>query len=153
MCRVIQVREKVRFVETDLMGVVHHSNYLRWFEMARVEYLRSAGINLLELMKDGILFPITKVECKYMASAYFDDWLLIDIVMVSYNKAKMEFAYQVRNENNGKILNEGFTQNLFTNEKGQVTRLPESYYKKLSEIAEIDRQLPSWAEKWKGCGR
>lgn len=149
----IQTREKVRFVETDMMGVVHHSNYLRWFEMARVEYLRSAGINLLDLMDDGILFPITKVECKYMASAYFDDWLLIDIVMISFNKAKMEFAYQIRKEDDEKVLNEGFTQNLFTNNKGQVARIPEFYYEKLIGIAKKDKRLPSWAEKWKGCGR
>ena len=78
----IQVREKVRFVETDLMGVVHHSNYLRWFEMARVEYLREADILLLDLIRNGIVFPITKVECKYISSAYFDDWLVIEAVMI-----------------------------------------------------------------------
>lgn len=61
----ITVQEKVRFVETDLMGVVHHSNYFRWFEMGRVEYLRQAGVFLTELMADGIVFPITHVDCQF----------------------------------------------------------------------------------------
>jgi acyl-CoA thioester hydrolase, YbgC/YbaW family len=146
----IQVREKVRFVETDMMGVVHHSNYLRWFEMARVEYLRSAGIELLDLMNDGIVFPITKVECKYSASAVFDDWLLINVVMVSFNKAKMEFAYQVFREKDGKLLTEGFTQNLFTNSSGVITRLPDRYFERLKEVASQDQPLPLWVKIMKG---
>lgn len=51
----ITIRDKVRFVETDMMGVVHHANYLRWFEMGRVAYLRACGISLGELMADGVI--------------------------------------------------------------------------------------------------
>ena len=145
----IQVREKVRFVETDMMGVVHHSNYLRWFEMARVEYLRSAGVELLDLMKNNIVFPITKVECKYMSSSVFDDWLLIDAAMISFNKAKMEFVYQIQREVDGKIVAKGFTQNLFTNPDGQVIRLPDHYYEKIKHQAKEDESSPL-VLNWKG---
>ncbi|MEG0831735.1 MAG: hotdog domain-containing protein, partial [Acidaminococcaceae bacterium] len=68
----IRIRDRVRFVETDMMGVVHHANYLRWFEMGRVAYLRAAGVELLDLMAAGYLFPITEVECKYKNSGHFD---------------------------------------------------------------------------------
>ena len=149
----IQVREKVRFVETDLMGVVHHSNYLRWFEMARVEYLREADILLLDLIRNGIVFRITKVECKYISSAYFDDWLIIEVVMIECHKAKMEFAYRITREADHIVLAEGYTQNLFTTSEGKVTRLPDEYFEKLKHIKIKENQIPDWARKWMRSGK
>ena len=58
----VLVEEQVRFAETDAMGVAHHANYFRWFEVGRVAYLREAGISLYELMEENIVFPITHVE-------------------------------------------------------------------------------------------
>ena len=87
------VREKVRFVETDMMGVVHHANYFRWFEMGRVEYLRQVGILLTELLADGIVFPITDVDCHYQASAKFDDYILIETTLEKISPVKMVFTY------------------------------------------------------------
>ena len=60
----VTIIEKVRFYETDMMGIVHHSNHIRWFECGRCEYLRQAGIDLFELMDRGILFPIKNVSCE-----------------------------------------------------------------------------------------
>ena len=91
----IAVRDKVRFVETDLMGVVHHSNYLRWFEMARVEYLRAADVLLPELIAAGILFPITEVQCKYRQSAHFDETIRVEAMLVDFSRAKLCFEYRV----------------------------------------------------------
>ena len=145
----MQVREKVRFVETDLMGVAHHSNYLRWFEMARVEYLRSAGISLLDLIAEDIVFPIVSVECKYMASARFDDWLLIDGVLLDCHRAKMDFGYQVRRESDGAVLSEGYSRNVFTTGSGKMVRLPDRYFERLAESFQNDKELPTWAAKWK----
>ena len=56
---------KVNFYDTDAMAVVHHANYIRWFEIGRVEFLRAAGITLTEMMDDGYVFPITEVSAKY----------------------------------------------------------------------------------------
>ena len=112
----ITVREKVRFVETDMMGVVHHANYFQWFEVGRVEYLREAGVYLLDLIGDGILFPITEVQCKYKASARFDDYVLIETTMTGLSRAKMVFSYRVVREADGIVLAEGQTENVFTGE-------------------------------------
>ncbi|WP_425060390.1 Putative esterase [Sporomusa carbonis] len=128
----ITVREKVRFVETDMMGVVHHSNYFRWFEMARVEYLRKVGIYLNDMMAEDIVFPITDVECKYLASAKFDDYILIEATLVEVSKVKMVFTYRVLREQDDALLATGRTQNAFTNKQGKVIRLPDKYFKKLS---------------------
>lgn len=127
----ITVREKVRFVETDMMGVVHHSNYFRWFEMARVEYLRQIGILLTDMMAENIVFPITNVECKYMASAKFDDYILIEATLAEVSKAKMVFTYRVLREKDGTLLATGSTQNVFTNAQGKIIRLPDKYFEKL----------------------
>ena len=127
----IEVRERVRFVETDMMGVVHHSNYFQWFEVGRVEYLRKAGVYLLDLIGDGILFPITEVQCKYKASARFDDYVLIETTMTGLSRAKMVFSYRVVREADGIVLAEGQTENVFTGEAGKIIRLPQQIFQKL----------------------
>ncbi|EGO65416.1 acyl-CoA thioesterase [Acetonema longum] len=134
----IKVRDKVRFVETDMMGVVHHSNYFRWFEMGRVEYLKAAGIYLLDLMANDIVFPITDVSCQYKASARFDDYFLVETCMAELSRAKMVFTYRVVREADGLLLATGRTQNLFTDSKGKVIRLPAKYYDPLRSVAQAD---------------
>ena len=125
------VREKVRFVETDMMGVVHHANYFRWFEMGRVEYLRQAGILLTELLADGVIFPITDVDCHYQASAKFDDIILIETTLEKISPVKMIFTSRVVREVDGILLATGRTQNVFTDHDGKIIRLSTKYYDKL----------------------
>lgn len=127
----VTVKDKVRFVETDMMGVVHHANYFRWFEMGRVEYLRQAQVYLLDLMEDGILFPITDVSCKYRASAKFDDCILIETALLELSKVKMVFGYRVLREAGELLLATGRTQNAFTDQNGKIFRLPAEYYDRL----------------------
>ena len=70
---VVTTLYRVKFYDTDTMGVVHHSNYIRWFETGRVEFLRTLGIDLNEMMSDGILFPIIEVGAKFHAPARVGD--------------------------------------------------------------------------------
>ena len=111
------------------MGVSHHSNYIHWFEIGRVEYLRKIGIDLNEMMADGILFPITKVEAQFHSPSYFDDILEIETTATALTKAKMEFEYKVFRSGEDKVLVTGYSQNVFTNkETGKITRLPDKFY-------------------------
>ena len=129
---VTTVAHKVNFYDTDAMAVVHHSNYIRWFEIGRVEFLRQAGITLTELMDDGYVFPITEVSAKYMNSGYFDDELIIETTPVALTKAKMAFSYRVLRACDDTVLVTGFTQNVFTSRAtGKIPRLPDKYYDKL----------------------
>ena len=134
----VAVKDRVRFVETDLMGVVHHSNYLRWFEMARVEYLRTANVLLPDLIADGILFPITEVQCKYRQSAYFDEMIRVEARLVDFSRAKLCFAYRVVRETDNVLLAEGITQNVFTDEKGRVIRLPQLYFERIEAVRQAE---------------
>ena len=130
----MKINLRVKFYDTDLMGVVHHSNYIRWFETARVEFLRELGIDLTEMMNDGILFPIVEIQAKYFEPAKFDDELELEIIPAVLTKAKWEFEYKVRRAGQEKILVEGFSRNVFTSaETGKIMRLPEKYFSKLTE--------------------
>ena len=134
----VAVKDRVRFVETDLMGVVHHSNYLRWFEMARVEYLRTANVLLPDLIADGILFPITDVQCKYRQSAYFDEKIRVEARLVDFSRAKLCFAYRVVRETDNVLLAEGNTQNVFTDDKGRIIRLPQLYFDRIEAVRQAE---------------
>ena len=125
---------RVHFYNTDEMGVVHHANYVRWFETGRVEYLRSIGITLNEMIEDGFLFPITEVRAKYLHSAKFDDELELETTAIELTKIKMEFNYKISRVSDGQILAKGFTQNVFTDAStGKITRLPRKYFERLEE--------------------
>ena len=140
----------VNFYDTDAMAVVHHSNYIRWFETGRVAYLRKYGITLGEMMEDGYVFPITEVRAKYVSPGRFDDDICIETRPKALTKAKMAFQYRVFNKATGELMVTGFIvrgprtlkmflipislQNVFTHrESGKITRLPEKYYAKLQQ--------------------
>lgn len=130
----ITVRDRVRFVETDMMGVVHHANYLRWFEMGRVAYLRHCGITLGELMEAGVVFPITEVNCTYKNSCTFDDEFEVRVKMTGFNKAKMEFSYEVIRLRDGAVAVTGHTRNVFTDKEGHIIRLEPKWYDKIQQV-------------------
>ena len=127
---IVTTRHRVKFFDTDTMGVVHHSNYIRWFETGRVEFLRELGIDLNEMMSDGILFPIVEVSAKFHAPAKFDDELEIVTTAEALTKAKMKFNYKIYRRGEEKILAEGTSTNVFTS-GGKICRLPEKFFTKL----------------------
>ena len=128
----MKINLRVNFYDTDLMGVVHHSNYIRWFETGRVEFLRSLGIDLNDMMNDGIVFPIVEIQAKYHSPAKFDDELELEIIPSVMTKVKWEFEYKIRKVGEEKVLVEGFSRNVFTDSAtGKIIRLPEKYFSKL----------------------
>ena len=134
---VSRVEHHVDFFDTDAMEVVHHSNYIRWFEIGRVEFLRAAGITLGELMADGYVFPITDVSAKFLSPGRFDDVLVIETTPTALTKAKMAFDYRILRKGEETVLVTGHTQNVFTNRKtGKIMRLPDKYYTKLAAMLE-----------------
>ena len=133
----IAIKDRVRFVETDLMGVVHHSNYLRWFEMARVEYLRRANVMLPELIAAGILFPITDVQCRYVQPARFDEIVRVEAELVDFSRVKLCFSYRVLRDTDDILLAEGATKNVFTGANGKIARLPQLYFDSIEALRQV----------------
>ena len=122
-------RHRVHFYETDQMGVVHHANYFRWFELGRVEFL--LGVTLGALIDDGILFPITEIDAKFHAPAHYDDLIEIETTAVELTKVKLVFDYVIRVEGSEKILVTGHSLNVFTDmSTGKIIRLPDKFYQK-----------------------
>lgn len=121
---------QVRFYETDMMEVAHHTNHLRWFEMGRVEFFRSCGISLWDMMNEGIVFPITKVSCEYKEPARFDDIITVEVTVAKLTRAQCVFTYRLVREADGALIATGETQNVFTDkETGKIIRLPDVFYK------------------------
>lgn len=120
---------RVRFYETDMMEVAHHTNHLRWFEMGRVEFFRACGITLWDMMNDGIVFPITKVTCEYKEPARFDDVLTVEVTVSKISRAQCVFTYRILRDADGALIATGETQNVFTDKvTGKIIRLPDTYY-------------------------
>lgn len=135
------LKRRVPFYETDGMKVVHHANYLRWMEEARIEYLRAGGILLNDLMDNGIVFPILDLQIKYIKSAYNDDLIRIDIYLRKIDIVKMIFEYKIYNDITDELLSEARTVGANSSiETGKLIRLSEAKIQKLKEISKGDRE-------------
>ena len=105
---------KVRYVETDKMGVVHHSNYYHWFEVGRTEFLNALGLSYSEIEGLGILIPLIETHCTYKIGAKYEDEVIIRTKFDWMKGAKGQFSYEVLRKNDGKLLVEGTTVHTFT---------------------------------------
>lgn len=128
---IIEIETRVRMAETDLMQVAHHANHFRWFEMARVEYLRTRGLVLKALIDQGILFPIKEVYCDYKEPARYDDELVIRAELIEFTKVKIVFTYQILRKLDNVLLATGKTTNVFTDLMGRISRLPDPVFNQL----------------------
>lgn len=114
--RDIQLR--VRYYETDCMGIVHHSNYIRFYEVARTEMLREFGTTYQEMEQVGVMLPVLDVQAHYISPAYDDDLLTIRVALAEMPKVKMRFDFEIYREN-GDRINTGTVTLAFMN---SVTR-------------------------------
>jgi acyl-CoA thioester hydrolase len=124
---------RVQYYETDQMGVVHHSNYIRYFETGRTELMRNLDLSYIELENSGIVMPITAVEVKYLYPAYYDNIIRIRSFIKEIPKVRVTFYYEIYNEQE-KLLVEGSTTLAFVNKTtGRPQRVPEKMIQVLSE--------------------
>ena len=117
----------VRYGETDQMGVVHHSNYLRYFEVARLEWLSALGVSYASMEKEGLIMPVIDVKVTYKTPALFDDSLTIYIFLSEIPRVKIIFSYEIKNQKD-KIVCTGETTLAFLNAKTRKpVRCPEEF--------------------------
>ncbi|HSW36630.1 MAG TPA: thioesterase family protein [Candidatus Limnocylindrales bacterium] len=108
---------RVRYKDTDQMGVVYHANYLVWFEIGRTELMRRLGMLYRELEKSNLFLPVLKAYCEYKIPARYDDQLTVLTRIESLQSVRLTFAYEIRRE--GKLLAKGYTEHAFINEVGR----------------------------------
>ena len=120
---------RVRYAETDRMGVVHHTHYLTWFEAGRTEMIRSLGVTYEEIERMGLYLPLTESQVRYLQAARYDDWLEIRTRPVHMTPLRLDFAYEVRRGE--EKLAEGVTKHVWLNRDWKPVRLdkaaPELY--------------------------
>ena len=120
-------RVRVRYAETDQMGVVYHANYLVWFEVGRVEVLRNLGFSYKQMEADGFLIAVVEVTARYRAPARFDDELAIRTRVSAMRGPIFKFSYQIVRVADETLLCEGETMHLVVDCEMRKATLPERY--------------------------
>lgn len=136
MQTVCELQLRVRYAETDAMGIVHHRNYFVWFEAGRVEYMRTIGSNYAEVEKGGHFFAVSEVGARYLAPARFDDLIIIRTWLEDIRSRTIAFSYEVIRAETGQTLVTGFTRHVCIDATGKVTAIPADVRKLLHERRE-----------------
>ena len=123
---------RVRYAETDKMGIVYYANYLIWFEIGRAEFCRARGFSYSEMEEnDDAFLVVAESYCRYKAPAYYDDELLIRTNITELRKRSLRFGYEVARLSDGQIIAEGETGHVVTDSKGRVRSFPEGFAQRL----------------------
>jgi len=124
---------RVIYADTDAMGIVYHTNYIKWFEIGRTELLRSVGIVYAEMEAQGYNLPLTEVYCNYLFPAKYDQIIVVETELEYLKRASMKFIYTIWNEDREKALVEGYTVHACTNNLGKIVRIPCFILEKVNE--------------------
>src|SRR5262249_40664761 len=123
--RRVQTRLRVRYAETDQMGVVYHANYIVWMEVGRVEDFREAGVRYRDLeIDDGILLLVVEVGCRFKSPALYDEEVIVWTHLAQANPRMLHFEYELISAANQRVLATGFTKHLFCGRDKRPARLP-----------------------------
>ncbi len=123
----VETRLRVRYAETDQMGVVYYANYLVWMEVGRVEFCKACGFNYRDMERDdGIYLAVAEASCRYRSPARYDDEVVVRTWIESANTRIVVFHYEMRVED--RVLASGSTRHVFVSREMQRTRLPEKYH-------------------------
>lgn len=116
---------RVRYSETDKMGVVHHSHHLSWFEIGRTELLREHGCTYKDLEEKGIFMPVVEISCRYNAPARYDEILEVETEVKEMTYVRIRFDYKVRKISGGVLIATGFSTHVCTDAAGTPKRFPD----------------------------
>lgn len=123
-----ETRLRVRYAETDQMGVVYHSNHLIWFEVGRVEFMRQMGFSYREMERDdGLYIAVAEAKCRYRAPVYYDEEVVVRTRLKHVRSSVIIFSYELVRAGAGTLLAEGETVHIVTDSAMKVSSLPEKY--------------------------
>jgi acyl-CoA thioester hydrolase len=115
---------RVRYAETDQMGVVYYSNYLVWFEIGRTEWLRETGWSYREIEREGLMLPVIEAHCEYRQGAKYDDELAIRTRARLKSPVRVQFDYQIIRRSDEAAIADGYTVHVALDRQGRPVRLP-----------------------------
>ena len=115
---------RVRYADTDAMGVAYHGNYFVWFETGRTEYLRALGLRYDDVVALGYHMPVVECSARFLVPARYDDRLAVVTTVTRLDRLRVSFQYRIRNADTGQALTEGATHHAFVSLDGRPKRLP-----------------------------
>ena len=138
----VDTQVRVRYAETDAMGVVHHAAYFVWFELGRTEYMRAIGLPYREVEARGVRLVVIEATARFRAPARYDDMVVVRTALSAVSKATVTFQYEAR-RSDGALLVEGHTVHAATDQAGRVRRMPEDVR---TALGSGGRNLPAQRE-------
>ena len=114
---------KVHYYETDMMGITHHSNYIRWMEEARVDFMDQLGFPYAEMEERGVVSPVKSVSCDYVKPCAFGDEVEIAVSPASFNGVVLAIRYDMRNKKTGELVCSARSEHVFLNREGHFVRM------------------------------
>ncbi len=130
---------KMHYYETDQMGIIHHSNYIRLFEEARLAMMDKEGLNYASIEEMGIIIPVMWVECRYLLPLYYNDSVSVHTCITKFDGIKMELAYEIYKDGSPELCTSGHTGHCFLDKNMKPFRMKKFYpalYNKLKELTE-----------------
>ncbi len=121
-----QYQTRVRYAETDQMGIVYHGNYAVYFEMGRVEWLRNLGVSYKDMEESGVMLPVVSLSINYKKPARYDELLTVKTIFKKQTLVKIEFDYEIYNENS-ELLTTGYSMLVFVDKKTGRPSTPPEY--------------------------
>lgn len=131
-------RHKTQYYETDQMVIIHHSNYIRWFEEARTDFLEKLGMGYDKMEAEGIISPVLSVSCEYRTMTHFGETVAVAVALTKYNGVRLELEYTVTNADSGEVRAVGTSEHCFLDREGNILFLKRSspeYHKMLEAYA------------------
>ena len=131
---VCESRLRVRYAETDQMGVVYHANHFIWFEIGRVEYMRQLGFTYRDMEREHDCFiPVVDARCRYKSPARYDDEIIVRTHLKNVRESVIHFGYELVRAGDGQLLAEGETTHIVTDAEMKVRAIPDRYMKVFRE--------------------
>jgi acyl-CoA thioester hydrolase len=131
-----EVRIRVRYAETDQMGVVYHANYFVWFEVGRVEFLRQMGFSYREMEEnDSCFIAVVDARCRYKAPAHYDDEISVRTTLKNVRESVIHFGYELVRDGDATLLAEGETMHVVTDAEMKRRTIPEKYMQAFRDAA------------------
>lgn len=112
-----------KYYETDQMGCVHHSNFIRWMEEARVDLMEQMGCGYRAMEEAGIMSPVLEIQCQYRSMVHFDDHIRIRVIVKAYNAIRLTLGYEMRDALTGELKAAGESSHCFLNREGRPISL------------------------------
>jgi len=124
----VETSFRVRYAETDQMGVVYYANYLIWMEVGRVEFCRASGLNYSDMERDdGILLAVSEAKCRYISPARYDEEIVVRTSLPQAHPRMLTFSYEMVAKSSGRRLATGETKHVFCDREYKPIKLPEKY--------------------------